>query len=57
MIMSKGLREKTLFGPIQIMVGKSVATMGYLDREDTRIYLRSNARAPVFSKRQGYGGA
>ena len=34
------------------MVGKSVATMGYLDREDTQRYLKSDTRASDFSKRQ-----
>ena len=33
------------------MVGKSVVTMGYLDREDTRRYLKSDTRASVLSKR------
>ena len=41
-----------LLRPVQIMVGKSVATMGYLDREDTRRYRRSDTQASIFSKRQ-----
>ena len=57
MMISKGLRTRSLFGPVQIMVGKSVATMGYLNREDTRRYLRSDTRASDFSKEARYVGA
>ena len=35
MMISKGLRTRSLLGPVQIMVGKCVPTMGYLGREDT----------------------
>ena len=56
MMISKGPRELMtvypLLRPVQIMVGKSVATMGYLDREDTRRYRRSDSQASIFSKRQ-----
>ena len=48
----QGTQEITLHRPVQIMVGKSVATMGYLNREDTRRYLKSDTRASDFSKRQ-----
>ena len=44
--------NKSTCWSVQIMVGKSVATMGYLDREDTRRYHRSDSQASIFSKRQ-----
>ena len=50
MMISKGLRTRSLFGPVQIMVGKSVVTMGYLDREDT---LRILERLPGYRLTRG----
>ena len=47
MMISKGLRARSLFRPVQIMVGKTVATMGHLDREDTFTDTRATPRHPT----------